>query len=61
MLRRTKDELQERKLLEMPTKTIELVDVELDRDEMNVYQKVLLFYYFKIKKLFNFFFVFFRS
>lgn len=41
MLRRTKDELQERKILEMPTKTIQLVDVVLDREEMNVYQKVI--------------------
>ncbi|XP_050095390.1 transcription termination factor 2 isoform X1 [Anopheles aquasalis] len=44
MLRRTKKQLQDRGSLKtLPTKTIELIEVTLDTDEMNVYQKVLLY------------------
>ncbi|XP_052869733.1 transcription termination factor 2 [Anopheles cruzii] len=44
MLRRTKKQLQERGTLNsLPSKSIELIEVELEKDEMNVYQKVLLY------------------
>ncbi|XP_049547299.1 transcription termination factor 2-like [Anopheles darlingi] len=44
MLRRTKKQLQDRGSLNtLPTKEIELIDVTLETDEMNVYQKVLLY------------------
>ncbi|XP_058054690.1 transcription termination factor 2 [Anopheles bellator] len=44
MLRRTKKQLQERgSLNSLPSKSIELIEVELEKDEMNVYQKVLLY------------------
>uniref|UniRef100_A0A182JQY3 Transcription termination factor 2 n=1 Tax=Anopheles christyi TaxID=43041 RepID=A0A182JQY3_9DIPT len=44
MLRRTKKELQERgALTNLPSKTIELIEVQLEKDEMNVYQKVLMY------------------
>ncbi|XP_053668446.1 transcription termination factor 2 [Anopheles marshallii] len=44
MLRRTKKELQERgALTSLPSKTVEVIEVELEKDEMNVYQKVLMY------------------
>uniref|UniRef100_A0A182W225 SNF2 N-terminal domain-containing protein n=1 Tax=Anopheles minimus TaxID=112268 RepID=A0A182W225_9DIPT len=44
MLRRTKKELQERgALTSLPSKTIETIEVELEKDDMNVYQKVLIY------------------
>ncbi|XP_053680813.1 transcription termination factor 2 [Anopheles nili] len=44
LLRRTKKELQERGALNsLPPKTVELIEVQLEKDEMNVYQKVLLY------------------
>uniref|UniRef100_A0A182J602 Transcription termination factor 2 n=1 Tax=Anopheles atroparvus TaxID=41427 RepID=A0A182J602_ANOAO len=44
MLRRTKKQLQERgSLTNLPDKTIELIEVQLEKEEMNVYQKVLLY------------------
>ncbi|XP_035791318.1 transcription termination factor 2-like isoform X1 [Anopheles albimanus] len=44
MLRRTKKQLQDRGSLNtLPTKTIEQIEVTLETDEMNVYQKVLLY------------------
>uniref|UniRef100_A0A182MMQ1 Transcription termination factor 2 n=1 Tax=Anopheles culicifacies TaxID=139723 RepID=A0A182MMQ1_9DIPT len=44
MLRRTKKELQERgALTSLPAKTVEVIEVELEKDEMNVYQKVLMY------------------
>uniref|UniRef100_A0A182RKF7 Transcription termination factor 2 n=1 Tax=Anopheles funestus TaxID=62324 RepID=A0A182RKF7_ANOFN len=44
MLRRTKKELQERgALANLPSKTIEVIEVQLEKDEMNVYQKVLMY------------------
>ncbi|XP_050080079.1 transcription termination factor 2 isoform X1 [Anopheles maculipalpis] len=44
MLRRTKKQLQERgALTSLPNKTIEVIEVELEKDEMNVYQKVLMY------------------
>uniref|UniRef100_A0A1A9Z2L8 Transcription termination factor 2 n=1 Tax=Glossina pallidipes TaxID=7398 RepID=A0A1A9Z2L8_GLOPL len=43
MLRRTKTELQELgELSNLPQKHIELIEVELDKDEMNVYQKIMV-------------------
>ncbi|XP_052888180.1 transcription termination factor 2 [Anopheles moucheti] len=44
MLRRTKKELQERgALTSLPSKTVEVIEVKLEKDEMNVYQKVLMY------------------
>ncbi|XP_040168213.1 transcription termination factor 2 isoform X1 [Anopheles arabiensis] len=44
MLRRTKKQLQERgALTSLPSKTIEIIEVQLEKDEMNVYQKVLMY------------------
>ncbi|XP_058118533.1 transcription termination factor 2 [Anopheles ziemanni] len=44
MLRRTKKQLQERgSLNSLPQKTVELIEVQLEKEEMNVYQKVLLY------------------
>ncbi|XP_075145312.1 transcription termination factor 2-like [Haematobia irritans] len=44
MLRRTKAQLQDRGELQcLPQKAIELIEVELDKDEMNVYQKIMIF------------------
>ncbi|XP_055621478.1 transcription termination factor 2 [Toxorhynchites rutilus septentrionalis] len=44
MLRRTKQQLQEKGSLQcLPEKNIALIEVKLDTDEMNVYQKVLLY------------------
>ncbi|KXJ73840.1 hypothetical protein RP20_CCG014912 [Aedes albopictus] len=44
MLRRTKKQLQEKGSLQcLPEKNVELVEVTLEKDEMNVYQKVLLY------------------
>uniref|UniRef100_A0A182SCT4 Transcription termination factor 2 n=1 Tax=Anopheles maculatus TaxID=74869 RepID=A0A182SCT4_9DIPT len=44
MLRRTKKELQERgALTSLPNKTVEVIEVQLEKDEMNVYQKVLMY------------------
>ncbi|XP_073824210.1 transcription termination factor lodestar [Musca autumnalis] len=44
MLRRTKVQLQDRGELQcLPKKEIELIEVELDKDEMNVYQKIMIF------------------
>ncbi|KFB46798.1 AGAP011966-PA-like protein [Anopheles sinensis] len=44
MLRRTKKQLQERgSLNSLPEKTVELIEVQLEKEEMNVYQKVLLY------------------
>ncbi|XP_053689376.1 transcription termination factor 2 [Sabethes cyaneus] len=44
MLRRTKQQLNEKGALQgLPDKNIELIEVRLDTDEMNVYQKVLLY------------------
>ncbi|XP_055533657.1 transcription termination factor 2 [Wyeomyia smithii] len=44
MLRRTKQQLNEKGALQgLPSKSIEVIEVRLDKDEMNVYQKVLLY------------------
>lgn len=44
MLRRTKTQLQDRGELQcLPSKNIELIEVELDKDEMNVYQKIMIY------------------
>lgn len=44
MLRRTKAQLQDRGELQcLPQKRIELIEVELDKDEMNVYQKIMIY------------------
>lgn len=43
MLRRTKAILQEKQQIELPKKTVIVVDVVLSRAEMNVYQKVMLY------------------
>ncbi|KAL9910816.1 transcription termination factor lodestar isoform 1-T3 [Glossina fuscipes fuscipes] len=44
MLRRTKTQLQELgELSNLPQKHIELIEVELDKDEMNVYQKIMVY------------------
>ncbi|XP_075145309.1 transcription termination factor 2-like [Haematobia irritans] len=44
MLRRTKIQLQGRGFLpSLPKKTIEMIEVKLDKEEMNVYQKILIF------------------
>ncbi|XP_023302950.2 transcription termination factor 2 [Lucilia cuprina] len=44
MLRRTKAQLQDRGELQcLPQKKIELIEVELDKDEMNVYQKIMIY------------------
>lgn len=44
LLRRTKIQLQEKGVLNsLPTKKIELIEVNLDNMEMNVYQKVMLY------------------
>ncbi|TMW49618.1 hypothetical protein DOY81_005302 [Sarcophaga bullata] len=44
MLRRTKVQLQERGELNcLPQKKIELIEVNLDTDEMNVYQKIMIY------------------
>lgn len=44
MLRRTKVELQQRGALQsLPTKTTEVVEVRLDKEEMAVYQRVVLY------------------
>uniref|UniRef100_A0A499FUU0 Transcription termination factor 2 n=1 Tax=Anopheles farauti TaxID=69004 RepID=A0A499FUU0_9DIPT len=44
MLRRTKKQLQDRGALNsLPDKTIETIEVVLSKDEMNVYQKVLMY------------------
>ncbi|XP_061400402.1 transcription termination factor 2 [Musca vetustissima] len=44
MLRRTKAQLQDRGELQcLPKKEIELIEVELDKEEMNVYQKIMIF------------------
>ena len=44
MLRRTKSELMEKGILEnLPERNWQLVPVKLDQDEMDVYQKILLF------------------
>uniref|UniRef100_A0A182N2Z1 Transcription termination factor 2 n=1 Tax=Anopheles dirus TaxID=7168 RepID=A0A182N2Z1_9DIPT len=44
MLRRTKKQLQERGALNsLPVKALELIEVALSKDEMNVYQKVLMY------------------
>uniref|UniRef100_A0A1A9Z4L3 Transcription termination factor 2 n=1 Tax=Glossina pallidipes TaxID=7398 RepID=A0A1A9Z4L3_GLOPL len=43
MLRRTKTQLQELgELSNLPQKHIELIEVELDKEEMNVYQKIMV-------------------
>lgn len=44
MLRRTKAELQLKGALqELPTKTLRVVPVQMDKDEMNIYQRVLFY------------------
>lgn len=44
LLRRTKVQLQERgALMGLPTKTMCVINVKLDKDEMNVYQRILIF------------------
>ncbi|XP_037954856.1 transcription termination factor 2 [Teleopsis dalmanni] len=44
LLRRTKVQLQERGILQcLPNKKVELVEVNLDKEEMNVYQRILVY------------------
>ncbi|XP_038108247.1 transcription termination factor 2 isoform X1 [Culex quinquefasciatus] len=44
MLRRTKQQLKEKGAIQcLPEKNIELIEVQLSKDEMNVYQRVLLY------------------
>jgi len=43
MLRRTKAELSETTSFKLPTKTFHIVNVELAKEEKEVYEKVLLF------------------
>ncbi|KAK4882340.1 hypothetical protein RN001_005659 [Aquatica leii] len=44
LLRRTKEQLEEKKMLNcLPKKTWSLVEVSLEKDEMDVYQKMLIF------------------
>lgn len=44
MLRRTKAQLQERgELQSLPRKTIEMIEVNLEKEEMNVYQKIMIY------------------
>lgn len=44
MLRRTKAELQAKGALQsLPTKTMQIVDVKMDKDEMNIYQRVIIY------------------
>lgn len=44
ILRRTKQQLSEKKLLpSLPEKTWKLIEINLNKQELNVYQKVLIF------------------
>jgi len=43
MLRRTKAELSEQTSFKLPTKTFHTIDIELFKEEKEVYEKVLLF------------------